>query len=163
MARGAEGFSRLWGYLVSDSASRPDLLTDQARTWLKEHHQAVLVTLRRDGSAQSSNIAFSFDGQVARISVTADRVKTRNIRRDPRVVLHVLGDTFWQYAAVQASATASEVSSQPGDSVGRDLLDIYQDIAGPHPDPDDFFRAMTGERRLVLTLIPVRVMALNIS
>lgn len=125
-------------------------------SWLRDHHQAVLVTLRRDGSPQSSNLSYFFDGSTARISVTADRAKTRNVKRDPRVVLHVLGDNFWQYVAIQGAATVSAVSESPGDAVGRELLDVYQGIAGAHPDPDEYFAAMVTDRRLVLTVRPIK-------
>jgi len=122
-------------------------------TWLADHHRVVLVTLRRDGSPQSSNVAAAFDPQTAtfRISVTADRAKTHNARRDPRVVVHVLGDDFWSYCSVSGEASLSEVTSRPGDETGRELLDTYNAIAPePHPDPDEFFAAMVDESRLVL-------------
>lgn len=68
----------------------------------------MLITLRRDGRAQSSQVVFSWRDGTARISVTADRAKTRNARRDPRVVLHVLGDDFGTYLALDAVVTLSE-------------------------------------------------------
>jgi len=125
---------------------------DVAR-WLAEHHRVVLVTLRRDGSSQSSNVAATFDPGTAtfRISVTDDRAKTRNVRRDPRVVVHVLGDDFWSYCSVSGEVTLSEVTTEPGDATGRELLEVYNAIAAePHPDPDEFFAAMVAEKRLVL-------------
>ena len=140
-----------------DDPPEPDPFTDPVRQWVVDHHDAVLVTLRRDGSPQSSNVVFTFDGHVARVSVTADRAKTRNVQRDPRVMLHVLGDTFWQYAAIQALGRTSAVTVEPGDEVGRELLEMYEAIAGPHPDPDEFLDVMTAEHRVVLTLIPQRV------
>ena len=50
----------------------------------------VLVTTRRDGRPQLSNITFVVEenGLIA-ISVTASRAKTANARRDPRVSMHV--------------------------------------------------------------------------
>lgn len=120
--------------------------------WLAERHQAVLVTLRADRSAQTSNVGYAILGGVAKVSVTDGRAKTHNLRRDPRAVLHVIGDTFWQYWSVRARAHLSPVSAEPGDAVGRELLALYQAISGPHPDDDEFLRAMVDERRLVLTL-----------
>jgi PPOX class probable F420-dependent enzyme len=124
--------------------------------WLAERHQAVLVTLRAVCSPQSSNLIYAlFDG-LAKVSLTEDRAKTRNLRRDPRAVLHVLGDSFWQYQSVRATAELSPVTTTPGDAVGRELLEVYEAIAGqPHPDPQEFFQAMVDERRLVLTLTPI--------
>jgi PPOX class probable F420-dependent enzyme len=124
--------------------------------WLAERHQAVLVTLRADGSPQSSNLSYALVDGLAKVSLTEDRAKTRNLRRDPRAVLHVLGDSFWQYQSVRATAELSPVTTTPGDAVGRELLEVYEAIAGqPHPDPQEFFQAMVDERRLVLTLTPI--------
>lgn len=124
--------------------------------WLGQHHHAVLVTLRADRSPQTSNLAYAFLGGVAKVSVTDDRAKTRNLRRDPRGVLHVLGDSFWQYLSVRVTAELSEVSTEPGDAVGRELLAVYEAVAGgPHPDPAEFFQAMVDDRRLVLRLTPL--------
>jgi PPOX class probable F420-dependent enzyme len=124
--------------------------------WLAERHQAVLVTLRADGSPQSSNLSYALVDSLAKVSLTEDRAKTRNLRRDPRAVLHVLGDSFWQYQSVRATAELSPVTTTPGDAVGRELLEVYEAIAGqPHPDPQEFFQAMVDEHRLVLTLTPI--------
>ena len=62
----------------------------KALTFARTHHQGILMTLRSDGRPQSSNIAFGVgDDGIVRISVTDDRAKTRNLRRDPRASLHV--------------------------------------------------------------------------
>jgi len=133
-------------------------LTDAARSWLTGRTRAVLITTRADGSPQSSNVLTAFDGTTFRVSVTADRAKTRNLARDPRAVVHVVGDDFWSYASVSCQATLGAVTTTPGDEAGRALLDTYEAITGErHADPDEFFAAMVGERRLVLTLAPTGV------
>ena len=60
---------------------------------LSDVRQAILITLKRDGRPQSSNIvaAVGSDG-VVRISITADRAKYPNLVRDPRASLHVNRD-----------------------------------------------------------------------
>ena len=130
-------------------------LTDAVRAWLTGRTRVVLVTTRADGSPQSSNVLAAFDGSGFGVSVTADRAKTRNLARDPRAIVHVLGDDFWTYASVSCVATLGEVTATPGDEAGRDLLDVYEAITGEqHPEPDEFFAAMVTERRLVLHLDP---------
>jgi PPOX class probable F420-dependent enzyme len=135
----------------------PDL-NDAARDWLAGRTRAVLITTRADGSPQSSNVLTAFDGTTFRVSVTADRAKTRNLARDPRAVVHVVGDDFWAYASVSCRATLGAVTTTPGDDACRALLDTYEAITGKrHRDPDEFFAAMVEERRLVLTLTPTSV------
>lgn len=124
--------------------------------WLAARHAAVLVTLRADGSPQSSNVGYAMVDGVAQVSVTAGRAKTHNLRRDPRGILHVTGDSWWQYASVTVRAEVGAVTEAPGDRPGEDLLALYNRISpAPHPDPAEFLAAMVEERRLVLRLTPV--------
>jgi len=126
-----------------------------AQSFLADRHQGVLVTLRADGRPQSSNIAFHFADGVARISVTDGRAKTKNLRRDPRAVLHVTGESFYQYVSATGTAELSPVSTEPGDATGQELLELHDAVsAEPHPDPDDFFRAMVEDQRLVIRFRP---------
>jgi len=126
-----------------------------AQSFLAERHQGVLVTLRADGRPQSSNIAFAFADGVARISVTDGRAKTKNLRRDPRAVLHVTGESFYQYVSATGTAELSPVSTAPGDATGQELLELHDAVsAEPHSDPDDFFRAMVEDQRLVIRFRP---------
>lgn len=131
--------------------------------WIAARHQAVLITLRADGSPQTSNIGYDvYDGR-ARVSVTADRAKTANLRRDPRGVLHVLGDSFYQYASVRVTASLGPVTVEPGDAAGQELLEMYNVMAStPHPDEQEFFEAMVAEQRLVLSLTPVGVVGMGL-
>ncbi len=118
-----------------------------------ETKKGVLVTLKRDGRPQLSNIAYGFDGRVVRISVTADRAKTKNLQRDPRASLHVTTPDFWRWAVAEGTAELSEVTTEPGDAAGRELLALHDAAQGkPHPDPDEFFAAMVKDRRQVVRL-----------
>lgn len=50
----------------------------------------------------------------------------------------------------------SGVTGDPHDEPAALLRRVYAEIAGPHPDWDDFDRAMIAERRLVLSVVPAR-------
>lgn len=114
----------------------------------------VLVTLKRDGRPQLSNINYHFDPdrRLVRISVTADRAKARNLARDPRASLHVSSPDGWSYAVAEGDADLSAVASDPGDAAVEELVAVYRDIRGEHPDWDDYRRAMVEDRRLVIRL-----------
>jgi PPOX class probable F420-dependent enzyme len=128
-------------------------LSDGMLEWLSDRHHGVLVTVRSDRSPQSSNIAFDVQGGQALVSVTADRAKTRNLQRDPRGLLHVIGDNVWTYASIRVAAQVGPLSEEPGDAVGQELLQLFERVAGkPHPDPQEFFEAMVTDKRLVLRL-----------
>jgi len=118
-----------------------------------EHRMGVLVTLKRDGRPQLSNIAYGFDGGVVRISVTADRAKTRNLMRDPRASLHVTTPDFWRWVVAEGTADLSAVTIEPGDDAGRELLTLHDAVQqAPHPDPDEFFAVMVKDRRQAVRL-----------
>lgn len=116
-------------------------------------HQGVLVTLKRDGRPQLSNVAYVLgDDDVIRISVTADRAKTANLRRDPRASLHVTRDDFYAYAVVEGNASLLPVAEDPHDATVDALVAYYRAVAGEHDDWDEYRRAMVADRRLVVEL-----------
>ena len=118
------------------------------------HDLGVLATLKRDGRPQLSNITYHFDPdrRLARISITADRAKARNLARDPRASLHVSTSDGWSYAVAEGDADLSAVAADPGDAAVEELVALYRDIRGEHPDWDDYRRAMVEDRRLVVRL-----------
>jgi PPOX class probable F420-dependent enzyme len=119
--------------------------------FVRQNHHGVLVTRRADGRLQTSPIVCGVhdDGRVA-ISVTEDRAKTKNLQRDPRAALCVLSDTFFG-EWVQIDGTAEIVPT--ADAI-EGLVALYRQIAGEHPDWDDYRAAMVRDRR-VLVLISI--------
>ena len=130
-------------------------LDDAVLAFVRERQAGILATIKRDGRPQLSNIMYSVtDEGIVRISVTADRAKTKNITRDPRVSLHVLREDFWAYVVIDGDAELSPVSTEPGDATGQELADMYRALSGEHPDWDDYFRAMVADKRQVLRIRP---------
>jgi PPOX class probable F420-dependent enzyme len=121
---------------------------------LGERHQGVLTTLKRDGRPQLSNVSYVFDGEVVRISVTADRAKTRNLQRDPRASFYVCAPGFRSYAVAEGVASLSPVAAAPDDAAVDELVEVYRAIAGEHPDWPEYRAAMVADQRLVVR-IPV--------
>jgi PPOX class probable F420-dependent enzyme len=126
---------------------------DAAREFLRAHHRAVLATFRRDGRPQLSPVLCACDekGRVL-ISTRETAVKTRNLRRDPRVSLCVMNDGFFG-GWVQIDGEA-EIISLP-DAMDL-LIDYYRRISGEHPDWDDYRSAMARERRVAVRVTLTR-------
>jgi PPOX class probable F420-dependent enzyme len=118
------------------------------------HRRGVLATLKRDGRPQLSNIGYAYDRDagVVRISVTADRVKTRNLQRDPRASLHVTSEDFWTWVVVEGTADLTPVAADPHDGTVEELITYYRAVSGEHPDWDEYRQAMVTDRRLVVRL-----------
>ncbi|MGY1772879.1 PPOX class F420-dependent oxidoreductase [Blastococcus sp. SYSU D00813] len=116
----------------------------------------VLATVKRDGRPQLSNVGYAYDAeqQLFRVSVTADRAKTRNLARDPRVTLHVSSDDFWGWVAIEGTAELTPVAAAPDDATVDELVAYYRGVSGEHDDWDDYRAAMVRDRRLVVRFRP---------
>jgi PPOX class probable F420-dependent enzyme len=121
---------------------------------LSELHGGVLVTLKRDGRPQLSNVMHAYypDERVIRVSLTDDRAKTRNLRRDARASYHVTSDDRWAYTVAEGTADLSPVAGNLYDETVEELIRLYRDVNGEHSDWDDYRAAMVRDRRLVLRL-----------
>jgi PPOX class probable F420-dependent enzyme len=117
----------------------------------RHNHRAVLVTRRRDGRLQISPVvqAVGNDGRVL-ISTRAPAMKVRNIKRDPVVSICALNDAFFgKWVQIDGSAAIVEM---PG---AMDLLRFtYVQVAGEHPDWDEFERDMIAQDRVAVAIKP---------
>jgi len=130
---------------------------DQAIAWASGRKNAVLITLRNDGRAQSSDITYLVTGGTIVISLTATRAKTANMRRDPRVILHITDPGSWSYLSFDAVADLGPVTTAKDDEAADDLVDYYRSVAGEHDDWDEYRSAMVSEQRQLLRLRPTSV------
>lgn len=113
------------------------------------------MTLRSDGRPQSSDVGYLRDGSSLLISVTHDRAKTANMRRDPRVVLHVTDPAAWSYVSLDGTVELSPVAAAVDDETNDRLVAYYEAMTrAPHPDWDEYRRAMVEEGRLLVRFTP---------
>jgi uncharacterized protein len=121
---------------------------EEAVAYLRGNSRAVLTTIKQDGRPQMSLVDYGVDKDgVIRIQVTRPSAKTRNIQRDPRVSLSVIGENWYQYIVVEGEAGLIEE-----DPIAA-LRETYELIAGrPHPDWDEFNQAMLDEQQVVMTI-----------
>jgi PPOX class probable F420-dependent enzyme len=124
--------------------------------FLAQNRWGVLATIKRDGRPQLSNVGYAYDpqAQVIRVSVTADRAKTRNLQADPRVTLHVASKDFWTWVAVEGTAELTPVAADPHDATVEELVTYYRGISGEHENWDEYRTAMVRDRRLVVRFRP---------
>lgn len=126
-----------------------------ALEFARTHHKSVLVTLRRNGRPQLSNVSHCLDDTgLVRISITADRAKYANLRRQPWAALHVTRDDFWAYVVIEGDVELSPVAAAPEDDTVAELVDYYRALSGEHPDWDDYRRTMVADRRVIARIRP---------
>jgi PPOX class probable F420-dependent enzyme len=126
---------------------------EAAVRFVAENHRAVLATRRRDGDPQLSPVAVATDadGKLV-VSSRETAIKVKNLRRDPRASVCVMNDSFYG-AWVQVDGTA-EIVSLPDAMDG--LVAYYRQVAGEHPDWDDYRTAMQREQRVLIRITPER-------
>jgi PPOX class probable F420-dependent enzyme len=127
--------------------------------FVAENKWGVLAAIKRDGRPHLSNVGYAYDPerQLFRVSVTADRVKTRILAADPRVTLHVASKDFWTWVAVEGTAELTPVAGAPDDATVDELVAYYRGVNGEHPDWDEYRAAMVADRRLVVRFAPEHV------
>ncbi len=120
----------------------------EALSYLRENSRAVLSTIKADGRPQLSLVDYGIDGDgLIRIQTNRPAAKTKNLQRDPRVSLSVVGENWYRYIVIEGIAGFIEDDPLPA------LRETYQLIAGqPHPDWDEFNQAMIDEQQIVMTI-----------
>ena len=126
-----------------------------ALAFAHDRGKAVFVTRRKDGRPHLSNVLVWIPGDgTARVSITTDRVKYRNLQRDPWAAIHVASDNFWTWAVIEGGVELSEIAAAPGDETVNELVEYYRALSGEHSDWDDYRAAMVREHRLVARIRP---------
>ncbi|HEY3610537.1 MAG TPA: PPOX class F420-dependent oxidoreductase [Pseudonocardiaceae bacterium] len=125
--------------------------TDGAPNLLAPTGAAALVTIKRDGRPQLSNIGYWYDetAGLVRISLTDTRAKTRNLRRDPRASLFLTTPDARAYQVVEGTVELTPVATAPDDATVDELVDYYRHVGGEHPDWDEYRATMVTDQRLI--------------
>ncbi|MFE9440705.1 PPOX class F420-dependent oxidoreductase [Streptomyces sp. NPDC006602] len=139
--------------MAPNIATNTAVSLDELLDFVRPRHHAILLTRRSDGTPQGSPLTCGVDdsGRIV-VSTYPERAKTRNAKRDPRVSLIVLSDD-WDGPWVQIDGTA-EVLDTP-DSI-EPLVEYYRNIAGEHPDWDEYRAAMVKQGKSIIRVTPER-------
>jgi PPOX class probable F420-dependent enzyme len=122
---------------------------DEVIAFIRANGRAVLGTRRSDGGMQLSPVLVAVDDdQTLIISTRETALKTRNIRRDPRVYLCVMNNGFFgDWAQAEGPAT---VESLPGAMEG--LVRYYRILSGEHDNWDEYRAAMQRDKRVLVRI-----------
>jgi PPOX class probable F420-dependent enzyme len=133
------------------------VMADQLWQIITASRNGILATVDPDGVPQLSNIYFLADpgAEQVRFSTTSDRVKGRNLLRDPRAAVHVAGADFFNFAVVTGRATVA-VPAGPDDPAVDELFEIHSAL-GAAPDRDGFGRQMVADHRMAVRIAVERI------
>ncbi|MBK3580380.1 PPOX class F420-dependent oxidoreductase [Streptomyces sp. MBT65] len=139
--------------MAPNIATNTKVTLDELLDFVRPRHRALLLTRRADGSPQASPLTCGVDdsGRIV-VSTYPERAKTRNAKRDPRVSIVVVSDE-WNDPWVQIDGTAEVID--PPDSV-EPLVEYYRNIAGEHPDWDEYRAAMLKQGKSIIRVTPER-------
>jgi PPOX class probable F420-dependent enzyme len=126
----------------------------EALEFAAARRNGVLVTQKRDGRPQLSNIAYVVIDGVVKISITATRAKYKNLVRSAQASVYVSREDFWGYVVLEGDAELSSVATEPDDAAVEELVELYRAVAGEHPDWDEYRTAMVADKRVVVRLRP---------
>lgn len=130
-------------------ATNTPVTFEELLDFVKDRHDAVLITRREDGWPQVSPVTLGVDdGDRLVIASYPSRAKSKNLRRDSTASVCVLSEDFggpW----VQIDGYA-EVIDVP--AAVEPLVTYYRNIAGDHPDWDEYRQAMLEQGKCIIRI-----------
>jgi PPOX class probable F420-dependent enzyme len=122
----------------------------EVQKFVAENHRGVLVARKRDGWPQLTLVTPAVDAEGRVIDHSrAAAFKVKNIRRDPRVSMLVMGEQFSGSRYVQLHGTA-EVVAQPE---AMDLLVYWhRQVRGEHPNWQEYREKMKEEQQVIIRI-----------
>src|SRR3982750_4562582 len=99
---------------------------------LAESRLGVLAPIKRDGLPQLSPVQpfYDHDAGTLQVSMTEDRAKAKNLRRDPRAAVEVTAPDGRSWATAEGSVTLAGPGTDPHGPEVEALVAYYRAAAG---------------------------------
>lgn len=128
--------------------------TPDQDAFINRQKWAVVTTLRAGGSPTNSVIFFARDGDTLLFSTTADRLKTKTLRRDNRIAICVLDEGApFGFVNIEGTATIEDEDIIPGHILVNRAM---RADPGWQP-PDGYVARLEKEGRVLIRVHPERV------
>ncbi len=124
-------------------------IPDEAKHLLEGQHFAHLATLNPDGSPQVSAVWIGIDGDLVTFNTAEGRVKTNNVRRDPRVAISIHNQEN-PYENLIIQGRVAEMTHDGADADIDALAKRYMGL-------DEYPLRQPGEERVLVKIEPERV------
>lgn len=133
-------------------------LTDPELAFLEKNHSAAMVTVNADGIPKIVRVGVALIDERLWSSGTADRVRTKRLRSDPRCTLYVHDNAFG-FLVLESTVTVLDGPDAPDLSLR--LFRVMQGKPtgplswfGGEFDETDFLAHMRAEQRLIYEFEP---------
>ena len=134
------------------------MLPDKVREFVTETHRGVLTTFRRNGAAQMSIISCGPFRDGVAFTVTEERSKLWNLRRDSRCSLLVSRESWWGFVVLEGHAQVLSAANTDAEELRLALRKVYRAASGQeHPNWEEYDQAMVDDRRSVIVVVPEHI------
>ncbi|HZP27216.1 MAG TPA: PPOX class F420-dependent oxidoreductase [Dehalococcoidia bacterium] len=120
---------------------------------LTEKRNAIIGTIRKDGTPQLTPVTFLWDGEALRFSTTKTRAKYYNLLRDPRITIIVDDHETTRYVTLYGSAEIDDRPEQIIDTI-REIRRKYRGQAGADSVTVE---ELQRDTRVLVTVRPERI------
>jgi PPOX class probable F420-dependent enzyme len=120
-------------------------LTKEQVDVLRDKNLAYLATVNPDGSPQVTPVWVDTDGEAVIMNTAIGRIKERNLRRDPRVMVAIT-DPAAPYTPVLIRGTAELVE--------EGAVGVINDLAKKYMGVDEYPYLRPGDRRVTIRMVP---------
>lgn len=128
-----------------------DRLDARTRAFLAQPRDAYVTTINKDGSPHVTVVWYDVRGDDVLLNTTDDRVKYRNLERDPRVSVVIGAGPHY----VRIDGTARKVAT--GADALRDIHDLAVRYEGAEAAERDTRELYSKKRRVTYLVTPRRV------
>ena len=123
-----------------------------AKRFLDENHQAIMVTVRPDGTAHVARVSCGIvDGKLWS-SGTVSRVRTKHLRANPNATLSVFAGRDRRWMGIEA-----EVKIHEGPDAPQKALALQRATGREPQDVDAFLKDMADQQRIIYEFEPKRI------
>ena len=134
------------------------MLPDKVREFAVHHHQGVLTTFRRNGSAQMSIVTCGAYGDGVAFTTTEERAKLHNLRRNPNCSLLISADDWRPFVVLEGQARVLSPGVTDAAELRDVLREVYRAAAGQeHSDWAEYDAAMVADRRSAIIVVPAHI------
>ena len=134
------------------------MLPDKVKEFATETHRGVLTTFRRNGAAQMSIISCGPFRDGVAFTVTEERSKLWNVRRDARCSLLISRESWWGFVVLEGQAQVLSADNTDADELRLALRDVFRTASGEeHSNWEEYDQAMRDDRRSTVIVVPEHV------
>ena len=134
------------------------MLPENIRAFCTQTHRGVLTTFRRNGAAQMSIVTCGPLKDGVAFTVTFDRAKFLNLKRDSRCSLLVSNEGWWGFVVLEGHAEIVSVDNTDADELRSVLRDTFRTAAAQeHPNWQEYDQAMIDDKRSAIIVVPERI------